>query len=181
MASNPGFKTPEDLELHRIDKLACRLREKPLLPPMPHDAKTSWTDVSSGIKFPKAHCAFKGCAWVGASSDSIYEHIRSAHGQEIDELCDLTTETAKTQRRDYYEAAIAEVERGSVPLVGPSIDRRTFAHTVEVYNSKSVETLVCICCAQKKVCLGGERAGSAGQFYASVIDWKGGLYLIVLA
>ena len=33
-------------------------------------------------------------------------------------------------------------------MVGVSVDRRTFGHVTEVYNSASVRSLICACCAQ---------------------------------
>ena len=71
----------------------------------------------------------------------------------------------------YYRQAIAEIERGviliseengaretphglsacqGVPLVGPSIDRRTFGHLREVYNDKEIFSLTCFVCAQRR-------------------------------
>ena len=71
----------------------------------------------------------------------------------------------------YYRQAIAEIERGAVriaeqnqarelahglsscqgvPLVGPSVDRRTFGHLREVYNDKEIYSLVCFVCAQRR-------------------------------
>ena len=81
---------------------------------MPQDANESWLDTMSGMKLPAAHCAFKGCAWVGVSSDSIDEHIRTVHGKEIERLCNLLSEDPHAQHMDYYCAAIVEVERRPV-------------------------------------------------------------------
>ena len=71
----------------------------------------------------------------------------------------------------YYRQAIAEVERGvviiaeenhakemshglsacqGVPVVGPSIDRRTFGHLREVYNDRAICSLICFVCAQRR-------------------------------
>ena len=50
----------------------------------------------------------------------------------------------------YYCEAISEIECGSVPLLGPSVDRRSFQHVAEVYNDESVQCLVCFVCACKK-------------------------------
>ena len=71
----------------------------------------------------------------------------------------------------YYRQAIAEVERGvvviaeenhakqmphglsacqGVPVVGPSIDRRTFQHLREVYNDTAICSLICFVCAQRR-------------------------------
>ena len=71
----------------------------------------------------------------------------------------------------YYRQAIAEVERGAVviaeethakqmphglsacqgvPVVGSSIDRRTFGHLREVYNDTAICSLICFVCAQRR-------------------------------
>ena len=71
----------------------------------------------------------------------------------------------------YYRQAIAEIERGvvviaeetcaklmphglsacqGVPIVGASVDRRTFGHLREVYNDKVIFTLACFICAQRR-------------------------------
>ena len=71
----------------------------------------------------------------------------------------------------YYRQAIAEVERGvvviaeethakqmphglsacqGVPVVGSSIDRRTFGHLREVYNDTAICSLICFVCAQRR-------------------------------
>ena len=49
-------------------------------------------------------------------------------------------------RRDvmaYYCAAVAERERERMPLIGPSVDRRTLALLQRVYNSDAIKSLVC--------------------------------------
>jgi hypothetical protein len=71
----------------------------------------------------------------------------------------------------YYRQGIAEIERGvvviaeqngakemphglsacqGVPIVGPSVDRRTFGHLREVYNDKDICSLICFVCAQRR-------------------------------
>jgi len=72
----------------------------------------------------------------------------------------------------YYRQAIAEIERGvgviaeennrvkdtphgpgvcqGVPIVGPSVDRRTFGHLREVYNDASIYSSICFVCAQRR-------------------------------
>ena len=51
---------------------------------------------------------------------------------------------------DCYTEAIAEKERCNMPRHGPSIDRRTFQHVREVYDSERVMNLVCFACGQQK-------------------------------
>ena len=84
----------------------------------------------------------------------------------------------------YYRQAIAEIERGvviiaeencakvlphgtsvcqGVPLVGSSIDRRTFGHLREVYNDKVIFTLTCFVCAQRR---------THTKHFNSAIKWR---------
>ena len=187
--------TEQDKEMKVARLIAKQLRRHPMVPPHPSDAaaNTDFVQVDGGLNLPPAHCAFRGCAWVGKSKDSIKEHVLVEHRQQL-----LAAEqevwgdglfygaawplrkTAFTlnahpnnlplQRHffGYYVQAIAEVERCSVlcgqdeereeetegsqqraktsqgiPIVGPSIDRRTFGHLREVYNSQSIRALIC--------------------------------------
>ena len=73
----------------------------------------------------------------------------------------------------YYRQAIAEIERCAisieestgakempnghganvcqgVPVVGPSVDRRTFGHLREVYNDDAIRSMICFVCAQRR-------------------------------
>ena len=71
----------------------------------------------------------------------------------------------------YYRHAIAEIERCAViiseqnhgqemphgmsacqgvPIVGPSVDRRTFGHLREVYNDNAICSMICFLCAQRR-------------------------------
>jgi hypothetical protein len=64
-----------------------------------------------------------------------------------DEDLTETSVSFKRQVLAYYTAAIREKEREGVPSIGASIDRRTFEHVHEDYNSKTVRSLVCYVCA----------------------------------
>jgi hypothetical protein len=57
------FTTREDTILDRIDELAARLRDKPLLPCDPRDKNEAYMNLQSGVRLPLLHCAFKGCTW----------------------------------------------------------------------------------------------------------------------
>ena len=61
--------TEQDKDLDLIDKVASRLRARPLLPPDPTNAKKDWTDVKSGVAFPRAHCAFQECLALTTSEE----------------------------------------------------------------------------------------------------------------
>ena len=56
------WKTLEDLELDRIERLAQHLREDPLCPPpLSFGAELL---KQEGLNLPLVHCAFKGCSWI---------------------------------------------------------------------------------------------------------------------
>ena len=56
------WKTLEDLEMERIERLAQHLREDPLCPP-PLNICSSLLK-QEGLNLPLVHCAFKGCSWI---------------------------------------------------------------------------------------------------------------------
>ena len=197
---NATWETFQDKDRRVVHLLARQMRRHPLVPPQPNDesASTSFLNVQSGLKLPGAHCAFKGCCWIGDTKDSIEEHLVLCHGAQLQaaeaevfgegrqsnygssaSLCKATSclNMAQSNRplRDffmaYYIQAIAEIERGAVtveednaaketshgpiasqgvPVVGPSVDRRTFGHLREVYNDTVICTLICFLCAQRR-------------------------------
>ena len=51
---------------------------------------------------------------------------------------------------DYYQEAIAVIERSQMPRVGYSNDRRVFDHLTTVFNDDKIKALVCFMCAQIK-------------------------------
>ena len=55
-----SWTTRQDRELQAIRRIAQDLRDHPLLPPDPSDASKDFTLVDSGMKFPPAHCAYRG-------------------------------------------------------------------------------------------------------------------------
>ena len=59
------WKTLEDLEMERIERLAQHLREDPLCPP-PLNICSSLLK-QEGLNLPLVHCAFKGCSWISES------------------------------------------------------------------------------------------------------------------
>ena len=156
------WETPEDKDLNLIDYVASLLRARPFLPPDPRDATKDWTDVQSGVAFPRAHCAFRGCSWtsdVPASWEQhLSEHIRREHLAEMH-----LGEANNAHYMAYYCAGIRVQERKSMPAVGVSIDRRAFKLLADVYNSRSCFTLICAICAQKKTHIGLRSADGKRQ------------------
>ena len=144
------FLTEWDQENQAASRLAMDMRDQPTLPPDLQDQDRPCTDVASGLKFPPAHCAFRGCMWASDSRDDVKPHVCSHHGARIIEVCGPIAEDSLF---DFYCAAISTKERANVPRVGFSIDRRSIDQTVEVYNDASIKQLVCLVCAQSKTCV----------------------------
>ena len=66
----------------------------------------------------------------------IFAHCRGPNGEaDFDPLA-------------YYMAAVCEQERQHMPLIGPSVDRRTLALVYRLANSKTLRGLTCFACAQ---------------------------------
>ncbi len=145
------WTTEEDKELERVDVVKALLRSRPLLPPHPEDAGQDYVDVQSGVSFPLAHCAVKGCSWTIDTlepGDSVEQEIR-LHIAGV-HAADMQLSNAGLDLMAYYNAAIAERERENMPLIGPSIDRRVFKWLQRACNSETVRSLICFVCAQVK-------------------------------
>ena len=165
-----GWTTEEDKELERIDVVKAMLRSRPLLPPHPEDARQDYDDVESGVSFPLAHCAVKGCTWTldtlkyasHTVEQAIRLHVADVHATEmqLSENPDLMA---------YYCAAIAERERENMPLIGPSIDRRVFKWLQRASNSEKVQSLMCFVCAQIKTHVASHSANWDIKYHAGSI------------
>ena len=141
------FLTEQDQDQSAARLLARDLRTRPTLPPDLGEPSKPFLDVESGLKLPVSHCAFRGCKWVGEKRDDIKPHIHSKHRARIIEVCG---HRAQDHVFDFYCEAIAVHERNTVPQIGFSIDRRSIAQTVEVYNDECIKQLVCFVCSQSK-------------------------------
>ena len=80
-------------------------------------------------------------------------------------------EDSEDQIYDTYREALAVKERQGVPSVGPAVDRRAFDTTLAVYNDKSIQALICMCCA--RICLQTAKQRSS-------IEYKTGKWLLAL-
>jgi hypothetical protein len=165
--------TEEDRELERIDVVKDLLRSRPLLPPHPEDAAQDYLDVQSGVNFPLAHCAIKGCSWtldtLKPGRDSVEQEIR-LHVADV-HAADMQLSRADPNLMAYYVAAIAERERENMPLIGPSIDRRVFKLVQRACNSDAVQSLMCFVCAQVKTHVASHRANWDIKYHdGSVFD-----------
>ena len=170
-------KAEPDLLLESSEQIAntC-LRDHVTMPADPDDSEVPLKDAQSGGWLPPATCAFRRCTWcVGAkpSSKSAYEedpehpwdqelraHVASAHSPAIQNLVGdiLGSERAKECEWDIYKEACSVQERRSVPVSGPSVERRTCERTVHVYNDERIRALICFACARVKVDTGRVRS-----------------------
>jgi hypothetical protein len=151
-------RTPEDADLARIRRLAAHMRKYPLLPPDPDSPEESFMDVDSGMELPSLHCAFRACLWTATVPDDdhwgmerlLEKHIRSEHGdQQMSEVLAHIKQLREKERVQtpedpllravaYYTAAICEREREHVPLLGPSIDRRSLSLVCKLARSENL-------------------------------------------
>ena len=138
---NREWQTEEDLDLARIDRIALLLRNHPLLPPAPGNAEQSFTDVHSGVCFPIMHCAFRGCTWALQNQTNPYDnlearlkcHVIHTHSEAMNLPAHCVGDTMA-----YYCGAIAQKEQQHMPIIGPSVDRRTFKLLQQVYNNAGI-------------------------------------------
>ena len=72
----------------------------------------------------------------------VFDYIEHELGERAEE--DVYKMTALA----FYMQAVCEREREHVPLIGPSVDRRTLALLTRVANSENICSLVCFACAQ---------------------------------
>ena len=91
----------------------------------------------------------------------LQDHVQASHSNVIVALVKSKVgESAPSHDRvwDVYKEAIAVKEREGFPSVGSSVDRRSFEYTMEVYNDKSIRSLICCVCACVRVDTGGIRS-----------------------
>ena len=140
------WQTEEDADLARVDHIASLLRDHPLLPPAPGNAEQSFTDVQSGVSFPIMHCAFRGCTWAIQNETNAYKnleaslkfHLEHTHLQAMRLPAECVADIMA-----YYCGAIAQKEQQRMPIIGPSIDRRTFKLLRQVYHSAAIGGRAC--------------------------------------
>ena len=160
------FVTEEDKDLELIDALAEHLRDYPLLPPDAKDKTRSFMDVQSGQRLPTCHCAFKNCTAPKKNTVNgipyeehwglekwVFDHLKAHHAdaemKAIYELrCQGETHANEMTLLAYYMAAVRQKEREHLPLIGPSVDRRSLALVHKLCNSSTVESMMCTVCAQ---------------------------------
>ena len=145
--------------------MARELRKLPTLPADPSNPQEPWTKVASGVKLPAVHCAFRGCIWKSSSSEALSEHLKAQHGEVF---LRILGEDASGYEMDFYSEAIACIEREHVPVVGFSVDRRTFSHVAECFSDEHIVARICLVCAEVKTDTG---------HHNSAIEMRAGAWL----
>ena len=164
------FATEQDAADMACRHLAQHLRARPTLPADPKDLHAPWTDVNSGVRLPKWHCAFRGCRWFSTSDDELAEHLlehreRFAQCREATQCAEIYNDV------DLYEQTIALLEQEQWPLVGPSTDRRSIELLTQDYNDETIKNLICFICGQSKT----QTPGNHSQIERKGSGWLAGL------
>ena len=119
LATNKDWTTPLDRFEEKVRALSRHMRSWPLLPPHPQDYTQSWTGVDAGIRFPKWHCAFRGCGYFPISEVALVKHMMgSTHEDVFDQVVgeyDPKRATRRNWRMSFYVAAIRHIERSRMP------------------------------------------------------------------
>ena len=119
-------------------------------------------DVDSGKRLPVCHCAFRGCGATTSYLDPtshwssekwLFEHLKACHADK--EMLEVSQARCQGARHEsemtllaYYMAAVRARERDHMPLLGPSVDRRSLAMVNKLCQDSTVQALVCCICAQ---------------------------------
>ena len=153
-----------------ITTLRNLLRPDVLLPLHPDlgGAGVVWKNLNTAIKLALWHCCFADCLAVdpghGNHESGLWNHLWNAHSKEFTRIIkrfrleepfqDLPAASQTLQETAFtlYSAALCEVERQSVPLLGIAFDRRALSHLGEVFKEDNISVLMCFICSCKHIC-----------------------------
>ena len=160
------------------------LRSRPTLPANPINPQMSLTEVEVDGELPITHCACRGCTWHLYMADLprdcgewnsrateelfrnsaehpceelLRRHVVEQHAAAFQSSCSEIVDV-RSHTWDLYKAGIAYLERQTIPVAGPLIDRRLFQRLAHVYNNHRVRSLICMVCAQIKLDTGGSNS-----------------------
>ena len=164
--------TVEDRDQERIRRTAFQLRQHPLLPSPAAMTEFPTMQPNSGLVYPAVHCAFEGCGWAsdtqpchphwskekawnmkattwahttlqccGNGEVCLWAHLDECHAEHF-------TNIPRELVASTYTAAVLERERGQVPQVGWSVDRRTLRRLRVDLDDNICQALICACCAR---------------------------------
>ena len=170
--STKTWVTVEDRNQERIRRTASYLRQHSLLPSPAAMTEFPTMQPQSGLVYPAVHCAFEGCGWAsdtqpchphwskekvwnmrgttwahttlkccGNEAGCLWAHLAVCHAEHF---ADIPRELVAST----YTAALVEKERGQVPQVGWSVDRRTLRRLRVDLDDNTCQALICACCAR---------------------------------
>ena len=170
--STKTWVTVEDRDQERIRRTASHLRQHSLLPSPAAMTEFPSMQPNSGLVYPAVHCAFEGCGWAsdtqpchphwskekvwnmkattwahttlkccGNEVGCLWAHLAESHSEHF---ADIPRELVAST----YTAALIEKERGQVPQVGWSVDRRTLRRLRVDLDDNTCQALICACCAR---------------------------------
>ena len=170
--STKTWVTVEDRDQERIRRTASHLRQHSLLPSPAAMTEFPTMQPNSGLVYPAVHCAFEGCGWAsdtqpchphwskekvwnmkattwahtplkccGNEVGCLWAHLEVCHSEHF---ADIPREFVAST----YTAALLEKERGQVPQVGWSVDRRTLRRLRVDLDDNTCQALICACCAR---------------------------------
>ncbi len=99
-------------------------------------------------------CDLTKSGGIGCCGDAacLRQHLADAHRDVFAGACG----TAVVRREySFYLEAIAFKEQQTMPLVGASVDRRTFQHIAADLSEDAVRAMVCMCCARVATSMNG--------------------------
>jgi hypothetical protein len=132
------WTTMEDSRIEAARRLAKQLRQKPLLPAHPDDPshELPWTDVSSGVKLPAAHCAFKGCDYTdNHHSTHLASHVIQYHREAILECIWPVADCEALQSESEEEGRGNVVEAVPAPAQGAHVSQKLKAKIMAYYTA----------------------------------------------
>ena len=126
--------------------------QEPTVPADPDDASKPWAIAmveDAAVQLPRAHCAFKGCAWSGDTDDEREQHLEEVHAGAIERVAELLPACYSRRERftGAYSEAIATLIRKGAPRALYSIDRRSLYNYANACKDDSVTAPVCFLCA----------------------------------
>ena len=170
--STKTWVTVEDRDQERIRRIALQLRQHPLLPSSAAIREFPTMQPNSGLVYPAVHCALEGCRWAsdtqpcnphwskekvwnvkattwahttlkccGNGVVCLWAHLAECHSEHF---ADIPRELVAST----YTAALIEKERGQVPQVGWSVDRRTLRRLRVDLDDNTCQALICACCTR---------------------------------
>ena len=80
-----AHETPDKVRANldaALSSLAELLRDCPTAAADPRDPSRHLSESKSldcALKLPNSHCAFRGCAWTGSTTDELVRHLRKLH------------------------------------------------------------------------------------------------------